>query len=385
MAFRSGLGAPAERGDPGSFRIGSIAGIDVLVRASWLLVAALIAYVIAPQIESTSPDLGALTYVAGLAFAILLTLSLLLHEVSHALMAKRFGIRVRSITIHFIGGVTAIDGEPANARQELAISGVGPLTSLGIGGAAWLVLQVTPDGLLSLVVWLLAWANLVVGALNLVPGLPLDGGRVLRAAVWGVTGNPNRGTVVAGWAGRVIALMVLALPWVLSWLGATISVIDYVIAFVLGWFLWSAASSAITSGQIRALLPALQARRLARRVHLVPEDTPLSEAMRQAQEAQAGALVTLGPDGAPNGIVSEAAARATPEERRPWLPASTVSRALTPGLQLSADLHGEDMVRALQATPASEYLLVEADGRVYGVLVTADVDAAYNQAARDGR
>src|SRR3954451_12362989 len=84
------LGGPAERHDPGTLRIGSIGGVDVLVRTSWLLVAAMISYVVAPQIEQVAPDLGALTYVAGLAFAILLTLSLLLHEVSHALMAKRF-------------------------------------------------------------------------------------------------------------------------------------------------------------------------------------------------------------------------------------------------------------------------------------------------------
>jgi Zn-dependent protease len=107
-----------------------------MVRSSWLLVAALIAYVVAPGIERVAPDLGAFKYVAGVAFAVLLTLSLLLHEISHALMAKRFGIGVRSITLHFIGGVTAIDGEPDNPKQEFAISAVGPATSLALGGLA---------------------------------------------------------------------------------------------------------------------------------------------------------------------------------------------------------------------------------------------------------
>src|SRR5687768_18534648 len=123
-----------------------------MVRSSWLLVAALIAYVVAPGIERVAPDLGALKYVAGVAFAILLTLSLLLHEISHALMAKRYGIGIRSITLHFIGGVTAIDGEPATPRQEFWISAVGPVTSLGIGGAARALYPATPAAGLAFVV-----------------------------------------------------------------------------------------------------------------------------------------------------------------------------------------------------------------------------------------
>src|SRR5688500_16752827 len=183
-----------------------------MVRSSWLLVAALIAYVVAPGIEAVAPGLGAWRYVAGVAFAILLTMSLLLHEISHALMAKRYGIGVRSITLHFIGGVTAIDGEPSTPRQEFWISAVGPVTSLGIGGVALALYQVTPSGLLAYVVGGLAGANLIIGVLNLVPGMPLDGGRVLRAAVWKATGDQHRGTTAAGWAGRGVAVLVLMLP-----------------------------------------------------------------------------------------------------------------------------------------------------------------------------
>jgi Zn-dependent protease len=102
------LGGPAQHHDPGTIRVGSLGGVDVLVRSSWFLIAALIAYLVAPAFEQVQPGLGSLKYVAGAAFAVLLTLSLLLHELSHALMSKRFGIPVRSITLHFIGGVTAM-------------------------------------------------------------------------------------------------------------------------------------------------------------------------------------------------------------------------------------------------------------------------------------
>jgi Zn-dependent protease/CBS domain-containing protein len=374
-----GLGAPARRGDRDAIRIGSVGGIDVLVRWSWFLMAFLIALLLAPLVQQAAPALtGGLTFVAGVAFAVLLALSLLLHELSHALMSRHFGIEVRSITLHFIGGVTAIDGEPATPKEELAISAIGPVTSLGIGGAAYLLLQVTPDGLLSLVVGLLAWANIVVGVLNLVPGMPLDGGRVLRALVWKLTGDPHRGLLVSGWAGRGVAVLALLSPAMIGASGRTVDVLDYVLAAVIGWFLWSAATGAVLSAKVRARLPRLQARRLARRTVTVPEQTPLAEAVRLAREHRAGGIVALDPHGRPTGLVNEGAVRATPPERHPWVPVAAVTRTLAEDLTLPADIGGEALVRAMARAPASEYLLVEPDGAVYGVLVTADVDAAFS-------
>jgi Zn-dependent protease len=338
---------------------------------------------VAPALEQVAPQLGGLRYVAGFAFAVLLTLSLLVHEMSHALMAKRFGIPVRSITLHFIGGVTAIDGEPRSPKEELAVSVVGPLTSLALAGGAFALFQVTPDGLLSFVVGALAGANLVVGVLNLVPGMPLDGGRVLRAGVWALTGDPHRATLVAGWAGRAVAVLVLFYPVALPALtGTEMTVFDLLLAGVLAWFLWSAASAAIVSARVRARLPALEARRLARRAVTVPATVPLAEAVRRAQQMQAGAIVTLDHTGEPAGVVSEAALLATPDDRRPWLPVSQVTRTLDDGLTLPADVSGEALVRALQRAPATEYLLVEPDGAIYGVLSTADVDRAFSATAR---
>lgn len=378
MADRTGLGAPAQHRDPGTLRIGTVAGVDVLVRSSWLLIAGLIAVIVAPAVDRVAPGLGPLKYLAGLAFAVLLTLSLLLHEMSHALVAQRIGLPVRSITLHFIGGVTAIEGEPDTPKREFAVSVVGPLTSLAVGASAYLLLQVTPAGLLSLVVGGLAWANLVVGVLNLVPGMPLDGGRVLRAVVWRLTGDPHRATLVSGWAGRGVAILVLLTPLLLVTTTRFVpTIVDLLLATVLGWFLWSAATSAIVSAKVRARLPALRARELARRTLTVPGDLPLAEAVRRAHESQAGAVVSLHPDGTPAGIVSEASLLATPEGRRPWLPVSAVARELEPGLRLPADLAGEPLVRAMQRTPATEYLLLQPDGTVFGVLASADVDRAF--------
>ncbi len=371
-------GSEPSRRQPGTFRVGQIGGVDVLVRSSWLLVAALIAVLMAPRVEQVQPGLGAGKYVAGLAFAVLLYLSVLLHEMSHALMAKRFGLPVRSITLHFLGGATEIEGEPDKPGREFGVSVVGPLTSIAVGLVFAALMFVTPNGLLLMAVEGLAFANLIVGVLNLVPGLPLDGGRVLRAAVWKATGSPYRGTIVAGWGGRVVAVLVLLWPMAQqALLNRPPDIVDFLLAFVIATFLWGGASAAIISARVRLKLPALQGRALARRALTVPQDLPLAEAVRRAQEQQAGSIVVLDQLGHPSGIVSEAAVLATPEERRPWLSAEAVSRALEPGLTLSADIGGEPLLRAMQRTPATEYLLVEGDGSVYGVLVTDDVDRAF--------
>ena len=372
---------PAPPRPPGTIKLGTVAGSDVLVSASWFLVAALIAAMVAPRAEALTPGLGAWAYVAGLVFAVILYGSVLLHEAAHAVMARHYGYPVGAITLSFLGGATAVESEARRPRDEFWIAVVGPLTSLAVGAVGLALLLLEPDGLLLLAVRGLAGANLLVGVLNLVPGLPLDGGRVLKSAVWAATRNVHRGTIAAGWLGRIVAVLVLLWPFVMEpWLGIEPGVVDYVLSVVVGLFLWSGASAAMAHARLRARLPVLVARQLARRTLAVPADTPLSEAVRRAQDAQAGSIVTVTSSGQPVGVVNEAALLATPEERRPWVPTSAVTRELGDGLALPVGIEGEDLIVAITRTPAAEYLLLEEDGSVYGVLSTADVDAAFKRA-----
>ena len=368
---------PAPR-PPGTLRIGQIAGVDVLVRSSWLVVAVLIAFLMAPRIEAVAPGLGALKYVAGLAFAILLYLSVLLHEASHAISARHYGLPVNSISIHFLGGATEIGGEAKSPRAEFVIAVVGPLTSLVVGAASLGLWYVLPDGLLRVAVQGLALANLVVGALNLVPGLPLDGGRVLRAVVWKVGGDPLRATVVAAWGGRVVALLAIGWPiFQQSVLHFPSTLGTFLMAGIIAAFLWSGASASLVQARLRRRMPAIQARLLARRVIVVPEDLSVAEAVRRAQEAEAGGIATHTIDGRVTGIVNEIALEAVPTERRPWLAVSQVSRSVEDGMRLPADSAGEQLIQAMTSTPAAEYLLIEPDGDVYGILTSADVERAF--------
>lgn len=368
---------------PGSLKIARIAGVPVYVNLSWILVALLIAYIFKPVIDSQVPGLGVWSFVAAFGFAVLLYASVLVHEISHVLVARRFGLPVRAITLQFLGGLSEIEREPQTPWREFLVAVVGPLTSLAISAAAAGVLVGVGGGpaLVELCLIQLAWTNLLVGLFNLLPGLPLDGGRIIRAGIWAVTRRPHLATKVAGWAGRAVAILVLALPWFLaSGTDGTPSLLYIVWSLVLAMFLWAGSTQALMSARIRGKLPGISARALARRAVPVPPELPLAEAIRRAQEARAGSLVVVDREGRPTGVVSEAAVIATPTHRRPWISVGDVARRVEPGLVLATDLSGEDLIRAMGALPATEYLLVDPDGQVYGVLSTADVDGALARA-----
>ena len=170
-------------------------------------------------------------------------MSVFLHELAHLVAAKGFGLRVRSITLHILGGETAIESPSRTPAQEFVIAVVGPLVSLAIGVACFLL----DSG--SAVVAALAWINIVVAVFNLLPGLPLDGGRALRATIWQVSGRPEAGTRVAGWVGRVIAVAVVAVTLLrVDFDGPTWSV-DLAFAVLIAWFLWEGAGHALRTAR----------------------------------------------------------------------------------------------------------------------------------------
>ncbi len=353
----------------------------MLVANSWFLIVAVIALLVGPRIQQVEPTVGALAaYVAGLAFAMLLYASVLLHEISHALAARAFQMPVRSIYLHFLGGATEIEGEATTPWREFVIAVVGPLTSLAIGAISWAAMDLIHPGLLRLAVGSLAGTNLFVGALNLVPGLPLDGGRVLQSLVWGVTKRRLLGVTVAAWGGRLAAGAAILYPASMPLWGHSPDIADYLFSFMVAAFLWTGATQALVMSRMRAKLPGLSARQLARPALGVPADLPIAEGVRRAQEARAGSLVVVTSDGKPLGVVNEEAVASTPLERRPWVACGDVARRLETGSALAADLAGEPLLRAMSSHPSPEYLLTEADGSVYGVLVAKDVDAAFKAA-----
>lgn len=359
--------------------MGRILGVPVYVSPSWFLVAVLVTVMFEGQVHDVVSR--PLSYLVAFTYAVLLYGSVFVHELSHAVTARIFGLPVRSVTLHVLGGETAIEREAPTPGREFLIAFAGPLTNLVLAGLGLLAHAVLPlPDVAVLLIEALTFANLLVGLFNLLPGLPLDGGRLVRAAVWKATGHSRSGAIIAGWVGRGVAIACLIAGAYL----ATYTTADGGIGWLaLLWsaliasFIWVGATQAIRAERVRDRIPLLSARRLARRATLVTPDTPLAEAIRRAHHDHAGAIVIADHDGRPLGLVNEKAVTATPEHRRPWITAGELSRGIHDDLTLPADLTGEDLLDALRRAPASEYLLVEPDGHVYGVLATADVDGTF--------
>jgi Zn-dependent protease/CBS domain-containing protein len=363
---------------PGTWVLGRVKGIQLTMRVTWLPVAVLLAVGFSSIIGQQFPDLGGWRYVASFAFVVAFTVSILIHELAHALVAMRFKIPVTEINLGFFAAGTHIEGERKTPFEEFAVSVVGPLASLAVGGVAYLGSRAADEGVAYVALFELAVANLIVGITNLLPGLPLDGGWVLRAVVWKLTGNMHTGTVAAAWAGRVIAIAVLAAPVLLEEVfNRRPTFIDFIIALAIGFFLWMGSTASLMQARLRRKLPALQARTLARRAVAVHAGTPVSEALRLAGEQQAGAVVVIDGEGKPHALVSESAVNAVAPNQRPWTTVGEVATRIDGGHIIGINDTGEEILAILRKNPASEYLVLDLEGQVYGVLATADVEQAF--------
>ncbi|MFC0625860.1 site-2 protease family protein [Kribbella deserti] len=364
---------------PGTWVLGRVRGIRLTMRVTWLPIAFLLAFGFSGIIGRQFPYLGSgARYVAAFAFVVAFTLSILLHELAHALVALRFKIPVTEINLGFFAAGTHIEGERKSPFEEFAISVVGPVASLLVGGLSLLGARSMEQGVAEVALYELAVANLIVGVTNLLPGLPLDGGWVLRAIVWKATGNMHTGTVVAAWCGRVLALTVIALPVLAEVVfDRTPGIFDFVIAGAVGFFLWMGSTQSLLQARVRRKLPTLQVRTLARRAIAVHAGTPISEAIRLAGVAQAGAVVVLDGAGKPHALVNEQAVASIAPNQLPWTTVSEVSTRIGAGHILGVNDTGEEILGSLRSNPASEYLVLDAHGDVYGVLATSDVERAF--------
>src|SRR6202011_298997 len=189
------------------FRIGSILGIPIYLHASWLLIFGLITYSLGEQFTQSHPQWSSTEHwTVGVLTSLLFFASVLFHELSHSVVAMHYKIRVASITLFVFGGVARIGREPAKAMQEFNIAIAGPLASLFLAFAFYSLTQFFPYAQMTgaLAVWL--WqTNAALALFNLLPGFPLDGGRIFRAIVWGVTKDFSRATKIAGTSGKIVA------------------------------------------------------------------------------------------------------------------------------------------------------------------------------------
>jgi Zn-dependent protease/CBS domain-containing protein len=229
----------------GSFRILRIAGIDVFIHVSWLILFVLVTWSLAVgYYPPLLPELTALqAWTLGAISAILLFASVLLHELAHSLVARTRGIPATSITLFIFGGVSSLASDAPRASTEFLVAIVGPLMSFAIAAVCFLASQVVPDQRAAALFGYLALLNALLGGFNLIPGFPLDGGRVLRAVVWQLTGSMRRGLEVAVGVGQLVGYGLMAWGVVLVLDG---NAFNGIWIAVIGWFLQGAGA-----GQLR--------------------------------------------------------------------------------------------------------------------------------------
>jgi Zn-dependent protease/CBS domain-containing protein len=373
---------PPPRPSPGGSRllpVGRFFGVPLYFAPSWVLIAALITIsyggVVYDAVDGMSRSVS---YLVALAFAVALALCILLHELGHVGVSLALGRPVRRVVIFLLGGISEIDGDLERPRDELLVAVAGPLVSLGIAGGAWLGYQATSAGSVAEVFWfLLFWSNLAVSVFNLLPGLPLDGGRVLRALIWGVTRSRLGGTKVAAWSGRVIAVVVV-LPGLFI-RGENWSVGTALFGLALGAFIWFGATQSLRAAEVMDRVPDLDLQRLMRPALAVPVDVSVAEAIRRTWAHNARGLFVVDAADHPQAIVDEQRLAAVPVDQQAWVHVVDVSRPLQPGLVLAANLRGSQLLAAVRATPATEYLVVRPDGSPAGILSAADLAAVLSR------
>jgi Zn-dependent protease len=372
---RSTRQAAASR-QPALLRVGRFFGVPIYFAPSWLLIAAIITALYGSIVRDLVDDISSpASYLAAFGFAVALAICVLAHELGHTAVSLALGQPVNRVVIFFLGGISEISGTIERARDELLIALAGPAVSALLAGLAGAALVFTPHGSLAwALLLLLCWSNLIVAAFNLLPGLPLDGGRVVRSVTWAVSHSPGTGTRVAGWAGRVIAVLIVlgsVFAFYVSW-GAYVGLLDLVLAL----FIWNGATQALRGAAISDRLDRLRLGDLVRPGVLVHSDVSVAEALRRTRDRAAGGIVVTDSADRPQAIVTESRVRELPAERQPWTRVGEVARAIEPGLLLPDTLRPADLMAAVRATPASEYLVVHPDGTLAGILATTDLAAA---------
>jgi Zn-dependent protease/predicted transcriptional regulator len=258
-------------------RIGRILGIPIYVHASWMIIFVLITMSLAMQFTQEHPQWTSVQHWAvGIATSLLFFASVLFHELSHSMVARIYKIRVISITLFVFGGVARIGREPSKAIQEFNIAIAGPLASLFLAAGFYSLTLFFPYAQMTgaLAVWL--WqTNAALALFNLLPGFPLDGGRIFRAIVWGVTKDFSRATKVAGTSGKVVAYGLIVFGAWYAMRGQWTS--GLWLAFI-GWFLLNAAQESVAQVAIRETLSGLHAADvMSHEVPTVPRNMSLEE------------------------------------------------------------------------------------------------------------
>ena len=329
-----------------AFTIGRIAGIRIRIDWSWIIIFLLVTWTLAigyypvlfPQFST------ALNWGLGIASSLLLFVSVLGHELAHSLVARRQGLPVESITLFILGGVSQIEEEPRTAGNEFTMAFVGPLSSLVFAGIFYgIYFGLRPmNGAGAALAQHLGFINLILGVFNLVPGFPLDGGRVLRSILWGITHNLRQATRIATWVGQGFAFLLIFAGVALIFSGNFISGIWL---GLIGWFLNNAAIASYRELIVRQSLQGVPVGRLmATNVDRVTPDITIQHLVDEHILSGRQHAYPVATDGELVGLICLDDIRNVPREKRSE---ETVAQAMTPYDRLVTVAPNEDLAVAV--------------------------------------
>jgi Zn-dependent protease/CBS domain-containing protein len=357
-----------------AWRVARIAGIELRIDSSWAVIALLVTY---SMYLRASLLYESLSTVGAVGLAILAALlffgSVLIHELAHALVSQARGIRVQDITLFLFGGATRARVESRGPGDEFVIAAVGPLTS-GILAGLFGVVNVLgrdtlPEPLVGTLGYL-AWTNLLLAGFNLVPGFPLDGGRLLRSAIWQATGSLSRATRIASLAGQAVGWLLVA-AGVASLLAGNLAGGIW-FAFI-GWFLVQAARSSYEELQLRDMLRGVEAEDvMAGDLLRIPPDLSLQDAVDDYFMRYDHGAFPVEEQGRTVGLLTLRAVRRVPREQ--W-PARRVRELMVPlgdQVVVAPDARMDQVMGKLQDGEAGRVLVVQ-DGEVVGIITPSDL------------
>jgi Zn-dependent protease/CBS domain-containing protein len=357
-----------------SWRVGRIIGIEIRIDSSWAVIALLITYSMYLRLDVLYPELqGGGAVALAILSAVLFFGSVLVHELAHALVSEARGIRVQDITLFLFGGATRARVESRGPRAEFLIALVGPLTS-GLVAGLFGILAGLGSGLLSSPLagtfGYLAWTNLLLAGFNLVPGFPLDGGRLLRSAIWKATGSLSRATRIASTAGQVVGWLLVAAGVASLLAGDLAGGIWF--AFI-GWFLVQAARSSYQDLQLQQLLGGVEAEEvMAADLVRIPPEVSLQEAVDDYFMRYDHGGFPVEEQGRTIGLLTLRALRRVP--RTQW-PTRRVREAMVPlsdQVVVAPDARMDGVVGKLQDGEAGRVLVAQ-DDEVVGIITPSDL------------
>ncbi len=357
-----------------SFRLGRIAGIEIGIHYTWILAFVLFSWLLAQSIfPQINPGFTVTTYwILGIAGTLLLFISVLLHELAHSLVAQSRGLPVSNITLFIFGGVSNLSEEPEKPRIEFFMAIVGPLTSLALAGVFWGVVQLlgTDRGPITALLSYLSLTNLYLALFNLLPGFPLDGGRVLRSILWSTTHNLNKATNIAAIVGRLFGWGFIAYGVYITFIYGNF-VSGLWIAFI-GWFLSNAADTARQEVTLREHLGGAKVKDVMYpKPEAISPKTMVAEVVRDIFRQRYRRAVPVCDDGRPVGVVTITDVRELPQEKWAYTPVEQIMTrqplySVTPEDDLNSAMK-------LLAQHDLNQVLVINEGQCVGLLSRADI------------